>query len=107
MCATLLRTKKLPVEYSRRIDVLGTPVAIARDSYKHYTTWTPSLAEHVGGKDCGPSMGLGSLVTLPSSLVWGTVTGAYHGTRNGFTEGFEEPFNAKSFNITKDYDSEQ
>jgi hypothetical protein len=84
--------------------VVGTPVAIVRDSYKYYTDWTPSLADHVGGKDFGPSMALVSLVTLPAAMTWGTVTGTFHGVRNGFTEGFQEPFNAKSFNITKDYE---
>jgi hypothetical protein len=84
--------------------VLGTPVAIARDSYKDYTTWTQNWADKAGGKDFGPSCALVSLVTLPAALVWGTVTGTYHGVKNGLTEGFQEPFNPKSFNITKDYE---
>ena len=84
--------------------VVGTPVAIVRDSYKDYTTWTSSLADQVGGHDFAPSCALVSLVTLPAALVWGAVTGTYHGVRNGLTEGFTEPFNPKSFNITKDYE---
>ncbi len=84
--------------------VLGTPVAVVRDSVHDYKAWTPSLAEHVGGKDFGPSMALVSLVTLPTSLVWGTVTGVFHGTRNSFVKGFNEPFNPESFNITSTYE---
>jgi hypothetical protein len=84
--------------------VVGTPVAIARDSYKYYTNWTQELADHVGGKDFGPSCALVSLVTLPAALTWGTVTGTYHGVRTGFTDGFQEPFNVKTFNVTKDYE---
>lgn len=84
--------------------VLGTPVAIVRDTYKDYTSWTTTLADSVGGHDCAPSCALVSLVTIPASLVWGTVTGTYHGCRNGLTKGFTEPFNAESFSITKDYE---
>lgn len=84
--------------------VLGTPVAIVRDTYKSYTTWTPALADQIGGKDFAPSCALVSLVTVPASMVWGTVTGTFHGTRNGLTKGFTEPFNPASFSITKDYE---
>lgn len=85
--------------------VVGTPVAVVRDSVKYYTHWTPAFAEHVGGKECGPCMGLVSLVTLPSALVWGGVTGVFHGTKNGVTKGFEEPFHPKSFSVV-DYDAD-
>jgi hypothetical protein len=77
--------------------VLGTPVAIVRDTYKDYTTWTPSLADHIGGHDFAPSVALVSLVTVPTSIVWGTVTGTFHGAHNGLTLGFTEPFNPASF----------
>lgn len=84
--------------------VLGTPVAILRDTYKHYTTWTPALADHVGGHEFGPSMALVSLATVPASMVWGGLTGTYHGGRNAFVHGFNEPFHPDSFSLGKDYE---
>ena len=84
--------------------VVGTPVAIFRDVVHHYTTWTPGLAEHVGGKDFAPSMALVSIATMPASLVWGGVTGTFHGSRNAFTKGFETPFHPDSFSLSKDYE---
>lgn len=84
--------------------VVGTPVAIVRDTLHHYTTWTPDLADKVGGKDCGPSMALASLATVPASLVWGGVTGSFHGSKNAFVHGFNEPFSPKSFSFGSDYE---
>jgi hypothetical protein len=84
--------------------VVGTPVAIVRQTYKHYTTWTPELADKVGGHDFAPSVALVSLATVPASMIWGTVTGTFHGTRNGVTKGFTEPFNMSSFSMTKEYE---
>jgi hypothetical protein len=84
--------------------LFGVPVAAVRQSYKWYTTWTPELADHMGGKDFGPSCAAVSVVTLPASLIWGTVTGCYVGGKNGLNKGFTEPFNPSSFSITKDYE---
>lgn len=84
--------------------VLGTPVAIVRDTLHHYKTWTPDLADKVGGKDFGPSMGLVSLATVPASMVWGSVTGTFHGSKNAFEHGFNEPFSPKSFSLGSDYE---
>lgn len=84
--------------------VLGTPVAIVRDTYKTYTTLTPQWADKFGGKDFAPSVALVSIASVPASLVWGTVSGTYHGTRNAFSKGFSEPFNSSSFSITSDYE---
>jgi hypothetical protein len=84
--------------------VLGTPVAIVRDTYKSYTTWTPQWADKFGGKDFAPSVALVSIASVPASLVWGTVSGTYHGTHNAFTKGFNEPFNPSSFSMSNDYE---
>ncbi len=84
--------------------VLGCPVATVRETYKSYTTWTPELADKIGGKDCGPCMGLVSLVTLPASIVWGGVTGVYYGSKNAFMKGFTEPFHPDSFSLGKDFE---
>lgn len=84
--------------------VVGTPVAIVRDTLHHYTTWTPDLADKMGSKDCGPSMAVASLATVPASLVWGTVTGTFHGSKNAFVHGFNEPFSPKSFSLGSDYE---
>ena len=83
--------------------LVGTPVACVRDTYKTYVGWTQSTAEHLGGKDCGPSCALVSLVTLPGAIVWGGLTGIYHGGKNALYKGFNEPFHPKSFSLGKDY----
>jgi len=84
--------------------VVGPPVATLRETYSSYVSMTSSCAEHVGGKDCGPSCLLVSLVTLPASIVVGTGKGVYYGCKNAFTHGFNEPFSPASFSISKDYE---
>jgi hypothetical protein len=84
--------------------VLGTPVAIVRDVLHMYRSWTPDLADKVGGKDFGPSVALVSIATVPASLVWGGVCGTYHGSHNAITKGFNEPFHPDSFSLGKDYE---
>ena len=84
--------------------VLGTPVAVVRDVLHMYKTWTPDLADKVGGKDFAPSVALVSVATVPASLVWGGVCGTFHGTRNAVTKGFNEPFHPDSFSLGKDYE---
>lgn len=84
--------------------VLGTPVAIVRDTVHHYATWTPALADHVGGKDFAPSVALVSLATVPASMVWGATTGTFHGSKNAFVHGFNEPFHPTSFSLGSDYE---
>ena len=85
--------------------VLGPPVASVKCSVKCYKDWTPAVADKVGGKcggkDCGPVMGVVSLVTLPASLMCGTSKGIYYGTKNAFTHGFNEPFSPASFSLSK------
>lgn len=85
--------------------VLGPPVASVKCSVKCYKDWTPALADKVGGKcggkDCGPVVGLVSLVTLPASLMCGTGKGIYYGSKNAFTHGFNEPFSPASFSLSK------
>jgi hypothetical protein len=85
---------------------VGTPVAIVRDVLHMYSTWTPALADHVGVKDFAPSLALVSIATVPASLVWGGLTGTFHGGRNAFTKGFETPFHPNSFSLGKDYTEE-
>lgn len=81
----------------------GTPVAALRQSLKAYKDWTPGMADHVGGKDFGPSMGACSLFTIPGALVWGGLTGPYYGIKNGVTDGWSNPFTHQSFCMDSDY----
>ncbi len=83
--------------------VVGTPVACVRSTYKTYIDWTQAGAEHLGGKDCGPSCALVSLVTIPGAIVWGGLTGLYYGGKNAVTKGFNEPFHPDSFSLGKEY----
>ena len=82
----------------------GIPIAIVRQGFKAYTEWTPALADKVGGKDCGPSCALVSIVTLPAAVAWGGVTGPYYGIKNGMVSGFNAPFTHQSFSMGDDYD---
>jgi hypothetical protein len=84
--------------------VVGTPVAITRDTLKYYTHWTSALADKVGGHDFAPSCALVSLVTIPTSMVWGATTGTFRGTKNAMVHGFNEPFTHNSFSLADDYD---
>ena len=79
--------------------VLGTPVAVARESYKSYIDLTSKGAESIKGKECGPACLLVSVFTLPAGLVVGGVKGTYYGIKNGFMKGFETPFHPESFSL--------
>jgi len=81
--------------------VLGTPVAVVRESVKSYLDLTGAGAEQIHGKDCGPACLLVSVVTLPAGIVVGTVKGGYYGLKNGFMKGFSTPFNSESFSLGK------
>lgn len=79
--------------------VLGTPVAIVRESYKSYKDLTNAGAEQIHGKECGPACLLVSVFTLPAGLVVGTVKGTYYGLKNGVMDGFQTPFKPDSFSL--------
>ena len=84
--------------------IVGTPIAIVRETYKSYKAWTPAAADKLGSnaKDCGPACLLVSVVTLPAAIVWGTVSGTYYGCKNGMGKGFNEPFHPDSFSLGED-----
>lgn len=83
--------------------VLGTPVAVIRESVKTCIDFTGAAAdkvgEPVGGKDNGPVCLVCSLVTVPVGLVVGSVKGLYYGTKNGVVTGFNQPFHPDSFSF--------
>lgn len=81
--------------------VVGTPIAIVRQSVKGYKDLTEKCADKIGGKDCGPACLLVSVVTLPAGLVYGTTTGTYYGMKNGIMDGFQTPFHPDSFSVNK------
>ncbi len=87
--------------------VVGTPVAMVRQTVSAYQDWTPKLADKVGGKDFGPSAMLVSVVTLPAAVVWGGATGPYYGIKNGFNHGFNNPFTHQSFCLGSDYNGDK
>lgn len=83
--------------------VVGTPIAVIRESVKSYIDLTQSAADSVGepmgGKDSGPVCLVVSLVTLPAGLLVGGAKGLYYGTRNGVVSGFNTPFHPDSFSL--------
>ena len=79
--------------------VIGTPVAVARESYKSFLDLTGAGAEQIHAKDCAPACLLVSVFTLPASLVLGTVKGSYYGVKNGVLKGFSTPFNSESISM--------
>lgn len=83
--------------------LVGMPVAALRQTYKNYVSMTTSMADKIGGHECGPSCAVASIGTIPASIVVGTALGIYHGGKNGIN-GFNQPFNPQSFSVTKDYE---
>jgi len=81
--------------------VIGTPVAVVRESLKSYLDLTGAGADQIHGKDNGPANLLVSIVTLPAGIVLGTVKGGYYGIKNGCMKGFSTPFNSESFSLGK------
>jgi hypothetical protein len=83
--------------------VIGTPVAVVRESFKSYVSFTQAAADKVGGKlggkDNGPVCAVVSLATLPASLVVGGAKGVYYGTKNGVCTGFNQPFHPDSYSL--------
>ena len=83
--------------------VVGTPIAVVRESVKSYIDLTQgaadSVGEKMGGKDSGPVCLVVSLVTLPAGLLVGGAKGLYYGTRNGVVSGFNTPFHPDSFSL--------
>ena len=82
--------------------VIGTPVAVVRESVKSYIDFTNGAADKVGvmgGKDNGPVCLVCSLVTLPAGLVVGSLKGLYYGGKNGVVTGFNQPFHPDSFSL--------
>jgi hypothetical protein len=86
--------------------VVGTPVAIIRQTRKSYVNWTEKTADKIGGHDCGPCCLLASVVTVPIALVVGPATGTYYGTKNAFSKGFSNPFSPASFSLAENYTGE-
>lgn len=83
--------------------VLGTPVAVLRSTTHSYKKMTTPLADKMGGHDCGISLGVANLITLPASIIEGTVLGTYYGIKNGMVDGFSSPFNTTSFSMGPKY----
>ena len=81
--------------------VVGTPIAVARESFKSYCSMTSKGTEMIHAKDCGPAAAVVSLVTIPGGLVVGGVKGSYYGVKNGVVDGFTTPFHPNSFSMTK------
>ena len=83
--------------------VIGTPIAVGRETYKSYISFTETAADKVGGKvggkDNGPVCAIVSLVTLPAAIVVGGAKGVYYGTKNGVWTGFQQPFYKDSYSL--------
>lgn len=83
--------------------VVGTPIAVVRETYKSYVDFTQTAADKVGGKmggkDSGPVCAAVSLVTLPASIIVGGAKGIFYGTKNGVWTGFQQPFHPDSFSL--------
>ncbi|GEM_PF-466299 len=91
--------------------VLGTPVAVVRETISSYIGLTGAAADKVGGKiggkDSGIACGVVSLVTVPAALVVGGAKGLFYGSKNGMMKGFNNPFSPASFSLSKDMEKEE
>ena len=83
--------------------LVGTPVAVVRQSVKNSIDFTGAAAdkvgEPIGGRDNGPVCLVCSLVTVPVGIVAGTFQGVYYGVKNGVVGGFQTPFHPDSFSL--------
>lgn len=79
--------------------VVGTPIAVLRETTKSYVHYTSGAADKVGGHDNAGSCVLANFFSAPVSLVVGSGKGVYAGTKNGIVKGFNEPFNKDSFSV--------
>jgi hypothetical protein len=86
--------------------VVGTPVATTREIVKSYLSFTPQVADKIGGKDFAPSCVVATVFTAPAAVLVGTALGIYHGNKNGIVHGFNEPFSPASFSVTKEYEGD-
>jgi hypothetical protein len=78
--------------------VVGTPIAIVRETAHSYVSMTTSVADKIGGHAFAPSVVAASFVTGPAALVVGPAKGIYAGGKNAIV-GFNEPFKPESFSI--------
>ena len=79
--------------------IVGTPLAVVRESYKSYLDLTGAGAEQIHAKDCAPVCLLISAITLPAGVVLGSFRGGFYGVKNGVVRGFQTPFNSRSFSL--------
>ncbi len=82
--------------------VIGVPVAITRYSFARSAQFTNSCADAVGGKECVPSILLGSIPGITGGILAGTGEGLYHGGRNAIHNGSKQPFSMSSLTLEND-----
>jgi hypothetical protein len=78
--------------------VIGTPIAVGRETTKSFINITSGAADKVGGHDFMPSCLLATFFSVPAALVVGPVKGVIAGGKNGLN-GFNTPFAQDSFSM--------
>jgi hypothetical protein len=79
--------------------VVGTPVAVVRQTAERSMGITGDFADKIGGKDSLPPVLFASVLGVPFGLLVGSAEGVYFGGKNAIQHGVEKPFSKESFSL--------
>lgn len=79
--------------------VVGTPVAVVRQTAERSIGITGDFADKIGGKDSLPPVLFASVLAVPFGLLVGSAEGIYFGGKNAIQHGVEKPFSKESFSL--------
>lgn len=79
--------------------VLGTPVAVVRQTAERSIGFTGTFADKIGGKDSLPPVLFASVLGVPFGVLCGSSEGLYFGGKNAIVHGTQHPFSKESFSL--------
>lgn len=79
--------------------VLGTPIALARQTTVRIRQYTSEFADKIGGHEDFPPNFFASFLSVPCGLIVGTGEGLYYGGKNAIENGADKPFSLESFSF--------
>lgn len=82
--------------------VVGTPIAMTRQTAVNIRKLTGEAADNIGGKDHFPPNLFASVYSIPVGTVIGVAEGTYLGAKNAIGHGVEHPFSLDSFSLGDD-----
>ncbi|MBX9686864.1 MAG: hypothetical protein K2X27_09195 [Candidatus Obscuribacterales bacterium] len=80
--------------------VIGTPVAVVKDTIKNIPKHTEAIADKMGGKDNMAAMAVAAPFGIVSGTALGALQGLYDGPKNSLDNCVEHPFSAASMSLS-------